>query len=253
MPSTQPLVEDRKVKFAINKQIHDLAVFIGDLTNQKRELESKLRINNLDKHVCALQKQHRDLHLLIADLIYQKHELKKSLDTKTTTYADRTKFVRQCPANGCRGFLSTQWKCGICDHWACPECHEVKGLNRDCDHTCDPNSMASAQLLAKDSKPCPKCQSLIFKIEGCNQMWCTQCHTAFNWLTGKLETNIHNPHFFEWQRLNNRGVAPRNPLEIECGRELMGIVMNNLLFSAVRRHSKLRYFVYGSVDYNTDI
>ena len=75
-------------------------------------------------------------------------------------------------------------------------------------------------MLAKDSKPCPKCQSLIFKINGCDQMWCTQCHTAFSWKTGKLEKNIHNPHFYEWQRKNGGGAAPRNPGDFECGREL---------------------------------
>jgi hypothetical protein len=75
-------------------------------------------------------------------------------------------------------------------------------------------------MLAKDSKPCPKCQSLIFKINGCDQIWCTQCHTAFSWKTGKFEKHIHNPHYYEWQRKNGGGVAPRNPADIECGREL---------------------------------
>ena len=49
-------------------------------------------------------------------------------------------FVRACPATDCRGFLSTAWKCGMCDNWACPECHEVKGLEKDAPHTCDPNA-----------------------------------------------------------------------------------------------------------------
>jgi len=76
----------------------------------------------------------------------------------------------------------------------------------------------TAKLLAKDSKPCPKCQSLIFKISGCDQMWCTQCHTAFSWKTGSIEKTIHNPHYYEWQRKN--GTVQRNPNDIECGREL---------------------------------
>jgi hypothetical protein len=57
-------------------------------------------------------------------------------------------------------------------------------------------------------------------VKNCDQMWCTQCHTAFSWKTGKLENNVHNPHFYEWQRKNSGGVAPRNPGDIECGREL---------------------------------
>ena len=57
-------------------------------------------------------------------------------------------------------------------------------------------------------------------VRNCDQMWCTQCHTAFSWRTGRIETHIHNPHYYEWQRRNNGGVAPRNIGDFQCGREL---------------------------------
>jgi hypothetical protein len=50
-------------------------------------------------------------------------------------------------------------------------------------------------------------------------MWCTQCHTAFNWRTGRIESNVHNPHYFEWLRRNGNAV-PRNPLDNPCNNEL---------------------------------
>jgi len=125
-------------------------------------------------------------------------------------------FVRACPATDCRGFLSTAWKCGMCDNWACPECHEVKGLEKDAPHTCDPNNVETAKLLAKDSRNCPKCASAIFKIDGCDQMYCTQCHTAFSWRTGRIETGtIHNPHYYDYQRAH--GGLARNPGDVPCG------------------------------------
>lgn len=127
---------------------------------------------------------------------------------------------RKCPDDECRGYLSTQWKCGLCEKWACPECHVVKGDTRDADHTCDPDTLATAKLLSKDTKPCPKCSTPIHKIEGCDQMWCTQCHTGFSWKRGTIENRVHNPHYYEWQRQNGGGRAPRNVGDFECGRDI---------------------------------
>lgn len=208
MPATQPLVEEKIRKKNLKKQISEIDKLIFDLEKQKRQLEYSAQFG---PSVSSAEKE------------------------------ERAKFVRQCPANGCRGFLSTQWKCGICEQWSCPDCHELKGPDRDCQHTCDPNNLETAKMLAKDSKPCPKCQSLIFKISGCDQMWCTQCHTAFSWKTGKLEKNIHNPHYYEWQRKNGGGAAPRNPGDIECGRELAHYTSDRINTLA-KKHSDLHKF-----------
>lgn len=130
--------------------------------------------------------------------------------------AERRQFVRACPHSNCKGFLSSAWKCGLCDNWACPDCHEVKGPDKDAPHTCNPDSVATARLLEKDSRPCPKCASIIFKIDGCDQMWCTQCHTAFSWRRGTIETHhVHNPHYYDYMRA--RGTLAREPGDAPCG------------------------------------
>lgn len=140
---------------------------------------------------------------------------------QTANTKKEPRFIRACPVENCRGFLSSQWKCGLCDLWTCPDCLVVKGPEQKCKtHICNPDDVASAKLLAKDSKPCPKCATGIFKIDGCDQMWCTMCHTAFSWTTGEIETRvIHNPHFFEYQRKQN-AIVPRAIGDIPCGREL---------------------------------
>jgi hypothetical protein len=49
-------------------------------------------------------------------------------------------------------------------------------------------------------------------------MFCTQCHSAFSWITGRIETKIiHNPHYFQYLREQaNGGEIPRNPLDNPC-------------------------------------
>jgi|LauGreDrversion4_2_1035121.scaffolds.fasta_scaffold159551_2 hypothetical protein len=131
-------------------------------------------------------------------------------------------FIRKCPFDECRGFLDAQWKCGLCLKQTCSDCHELK----ESEHTCNPDSVESAKLIAKDSRPCPKCQSLIYKIDGCDQMWCTQCHTAFSWTHGTIETKIHNPHYYEWQRKN--GTIHRENNDGECGRTLDQYVFSQI-------------------------
>jgi hypothetical protein len=267
---------------------------------------------------------------------------------------ERAKFIMKCPSSECRGFLSTAYKCGTCQMWACPDCLVMKGEEKDAAHTCDPGQKESVALIIKESKGCPKCGQRISKIDGCfaagveillwnggtkmsqdivvgdelvgddgqirvvqdvctgedelyevtqtrgmsytvnskhtlalkrgevyvdiiiddymklsekeqdmllgykidktttsisvkpigrgvyygwnvgenhrfaskdvtvlkncDQMWCPDCHTAFSWVTGQIVNGvIHNPHYYEFLRKENNGVAPRNIGDVPCG------------------------------------
>ena len=45
------------------------------------------------------------------------------------------------------------------------------------------------------AKPCPRCTALISKVSGCDQMFCTQCHTTYSWITGQVTKGpVHNPY-----------------------------------------------------------
>jgi hypothetical protein len=132
--------------------------------------------------------------------------------------SERAKFVMKCPFEECRGFLSTAYKCGTCQQWACPDCLVIKGKDKDVEHTCDPGVKETVALIIKESKPCPKCGERISKIDGCDQMWCIDCHTAFSWATGQLVNGVvHNPHYYEFLRQQGNGVAPRNAGDVPCG------------------------------------
>jgi hypothetical protein len=182
-------------------------------------IERRLRIQ-------SLQKEEEHLRIQIEQIKRRQYEVSNAIhmlrygNAKTPTETAAEKFVRACPNENCRGFLNKHWQCGICQLWTCNKCHVIKGNAKDADHTCDPNNIATANLLNQDTKPCPKCGFGIFKIDGCNQMYCTQCNTAFDWRTGHIETNnIHNHHYFEWMRRQSNN-PERNPNDIICGREL---------------------------------
>jgi len=111
-------------------------------------------------------------------------------------------FIRSCPSEDCRGFLNAAFVCDLCLKQTCISCHE--NIIDTQLHHCDPGLVATAKLIGKDTKPCPNCHEGIFKIDGCDQMFCTGCNTAFSWKTGNIEQRlIHNPHYFEWMRQNH--------------------------------------------------
>ena len=113
------------------------------------------------------------------------------------------KFIRACPANDCNGFLSTSYKCGVCSKFTCPKCFELIGDKpvQHTDHVCNEDTLKTAEMLRKETKPCPSCSAAIYKISGCDQMWCTQCKVPFSWKTGlKVTGVIHNPHYYQWMK-----------------------------------------------------
>jgi hypothetical protein len=80
---------------------------------------------------------------------------------------EKKKFVRRCTRDGCQGFLSTAWKCGLCEWHSCSKCFAVKGHAHDAEHECKKEDVETAELIKKDCKPCPKCGEFIEKSSGC--------------------------------------------------------------------------------------
>lgn len=190
LPATQPLVERRKQSIAFKTEMKKILQEISKLNDQ---------YNALQQSLYALES-----------------------NTNNTSYVT---FVRKCPNEICKGFVNNNWKCNLCDMYSCSHCHEMKGPFQNSEHSCKTENVETAKLLQKDTRPCPKCRVPIFKIDGCDQMWCTQCHTAFSWRTGKLENKIHNPHYFHWLQTNSQQID-RNPLDVQCGREIDDTFIN---------------------------
>ena len=205
LPTRQPVAEMHRRKEALKRENEELLKQMNEL--RARQYQCQREIGNIDYRIRAGP---------VADA-----NPRNASGSASAPHA--AAFIRPCPntANNCRGFLSTQWKCNLCNMWACKDCHEIKGTTQDAPHECNPDNLASAKLIDTETRPCPKCGARVFKISGCNQMFCTACNDcAFDWVTGRIETIIHNPHYFEFQRQRNGGQAPRVIGDILCGREV---------------------------------
>lgn len=205
LPIRQPVAEMVRRKDTLKRESDDLLKQINEL--RARQLQCQREISNIDYRVRVGPAADANPN--------------QRLGGASAPHA--AAFIRPCPntASNCRGFLSTQWKCNLCNMWACKDCHEIKGTTQDTPHECNQDNLASAKLIDAETRPCPKCGARVFKISGCNQMFCTACNDcAFDWVTGRIETIIHNPHYFEFQRQRNGGQAPRVLGDILCGREV---------------------------------
>jgi len=180
------------------------------------DIEKEKRINSLSEMLRNMRLQKKDVpkenrKQFTEDMRDVTNEIMELKGNAKEFRDDEVVAVKKCPTAECRGFLNKEWACGLCDTHVCKKCHAVMGS----EHTCKPEDVETAKMLAKETKDCPACGTSIFKISGCDQMWCTQCHTAFSWTTLAIEKGvIHNPHFYEFQRQANGGVAPRVPGDV---------------------------------------
>lgn len=194
LPATQPEVQRVMQERNHNEQIR---VYQAQLKKLREEMN----------HAQTMVYEHRRaIHRL-----NRRYIMEERFPVKRT-------FTIPCPRNECKGFITEgEWNCGICSHYTCSKCHDYIGESKEIPHECKPENIETAKLIKKDSRSCPGCSTLIFRISGCNQMWCTQCYTAFDWVTGLVEKGVvHNPHYYDYQR-NNPNARLRNLEDAPCG------------------------------------
>ena len=122
----------------------------------------------------AALKEVGELRPLYNETIHKLNDLTRGIREASHAYQDlagapreRREFIMRCPAENCRGFLSTAYKCGTCDSWACKDCAVCLGKDNEVEHTCNPEMVESAKAIRSETRPCPKCGTRIFKIDGC--------------------------------------------------------------------------------------
>ena len=237
MPIYKKMIEIRKLKKQIkdlpsNKkiEIQVLKEFRKNYQYDENNFEGLTKTQITKEKLSQIKKNKNFITLLNIKLIVkydQKNKFKdhivllegqsnkKIKPEKTITY------ICNCPNQKCRGFITNEYFCEICNLEMCDSCMIEKKEN----HICNRNDVKSSNMIRDSSKPCPKCYSPIFKISGCDQMFCTNCHVVFDWNTLKIDNgNVHNAHYFDWMTSQN---DPANLIldEVACG-DIMDIYRN---------------------------
>jgi hypothetical protein len=230
----QAYEEQLRTTRMIQGRIAEIVALKADRTRdpENADIAEKLRVARADRDQFKTMREavRVTLETVGPDYIQKRsqlRELQREYGTAQANYdgreivRERREFIMRCPAEECRGFLSSAYKCGTCESWACKECLVCIGKDHRVEHTCNPDTVESAKAIRAETRPCPKCGTRIFKAEGCDQMWCVMdgCGTAFSWNTGHIVTGvIHNPHYYEWLRRNGGAAgAPREAGDIPCG------------------------------------
>ena len=141
----------------------------------------------------------KDIHHLekLSKEIQYQIQRKKRHFVSNQKNTERNIVGRPCITENCRGFLNGKGNCPVCKRDTCMNCNiDITGQEG---HECNESDIENWKVMQKNTKPCPSCRVRIFKISGCDQMWCTNCNTPFSWSKGTVETGpIHNPHYFDW-------------------------------------------------------
>lgn len=189
LPQVQHEAGIREKINKFDEEICDIKYRIKKLKfrKEKEALLTKEELSQINKELSELNKlyklKHNEFNLYNNNLISDTESVKKE-----------NKYIKPCP--NCKGFLNDNWYCDLCETIVCSKCLIIKKQ----EHECKEEDIESAKIIKSSCKNCPKCGIPIYRSSGCYQMWCTSCHTPFDWNTGKeiLDEKIHNPHYYEW-------------------------------------------------------
>lgn len=144
---------------------HEKSLLPATMQLVSREIE----IEKIDEKIFDLKKQERLIQNQIR-VLYEQAARIKNPEYENVQNDEKSKkekienVVGHCPSSECRGFLLARtYECGICKLKACKDCHEeIKE-----DHKCNSDTVETVKELSKTTRPCPKCQTRIYKIDGC--------------------------------------------------------------------------------------
>lgn len=243
-------IERSKNKNEINKERYELENKLRKANREDPkllEMDNKLRQLRIERDIYNRQ-LYNNLTKEIAPFLERTQKIDKEdredrdqlglIDKKENNYS----FVKQCSFKSCKGFLENNinekgWKCTLCDNFTCRKCHEplvstIDENDKKVKHQCDEDIVKNLKELKKDTKPCPKCGTAIFKISGC---FSPDTKIPIYQQQYKLAKDIK-----VGDKLNGVDFSSRTVLEIFNGEDEMYLIkQNNALNYKVNSHHTL--------------
>jgi hypothetical protein len=220
VPYTYSFIQSKFPKTFIVKNIDEPR--IDDIYKEQIALIS------IEMPLKPLLQQAKDLDILHNwrddDMYAQFIEIKTDISHERRLLHERTVVERyKCAGCNLGTYLEDNPQCQNCKKLNCKLCETVVANLET--HRCKKSDLDTLAEIKKESTRCPKCSIWISKVEGCNDMFCTECRTPFNYRTGLVIKNgFHNPEYQEYlnrggqQIFNNQGILideeENNPLII---------------------------------------
>ena len=108
----------------LDREISKLPETMGAVDIYMKCEHEKDKIRKLNEKAKELQKQ---LNLCWGDISDCRRNIENIKNGNKKDNTDRKKFILKCPNEDCRGYLSTQYKCDLCELYTFKDCIEIIG------------------------------------------------------------------------------------------------------------------------------
>lgn len=154
-------IEKKLVLIKVNANNKNIMFDISELDNEHSNFNLLLNESNMYRN--KYYKENLKNSLLTSNYVVH-HNIYNDIDQKAK---ERKEFVLKCVKEGCRGFLSSAYKCELCSTFVCKDCMIIKDEKNDKEHVCKKDDIDTVAMIRKDTRPCPKCGIRISKVDGC--------------------------------------------------------------------------------------
>jgi polyhydroxyalkanoate synthesis regulator phasin len=193
MKSTQPYIEKENRINECNREIRKIESerqkIHSIIYTTRREEMHKLneQIQQLQQQTEKLidkknRKHYNEIEIINSRYNEVQEQLHTALSINIENYSELTNII--CGNNECNGYLTEKYFCNLCNTQNCENCYEVLEQG----HKCDENKLETIKYILTNlkTKQCPNCNIDINKFAGCDDAFCTNCKTKFNWKTLKI-------------------------------------------------------------------